>query len=131
MPAENKSIPAHRDESLQGKTFTCQSDQDRLEAINQAFDYRGDVTLTLASHEVLEGFVSNRVSTAKTPYLDIFLKGSDAPRRVEYSAISAVAFSGKDHADGKSWEAWVNKKESERKAEAEKIKADLEAQGHL
>jgi transcriptional antiterminator Rof (Rho-off) len=131
MPAETKSAPLVRDQSLQGATFTCVSDKDRVEALDKAFDYRGDVTLTLTTGEVLEGFVSNRVAKAKPPYLEFWMKGQDTGKKIEYSQVAAVAFSGKDHADGKSWEAWVSKKESERKAEAEKIRAELEAQGHL
>ena len=65
------------------------------------------------------------------PRVEVFVKGSDAPEVIPYADITAIAFSGKDTADGKSWDAWVNKKESERKAEAERIKAESEAQGHL
>lgn len=131
MPAENKSIPVIRNESIQGRVFTCETEKDRFEAIDQAFDYRGDVTLTISTGETMEGYVSNRVTKAKPPYLELWVKGVDNGMKLEYSKIKTVSFSGKDHADGKSWENWVNKKESERRAEAEKIKAEMEKQGHL
>jgi len=132
MPADIKTSPVSggRLASLEGSVFTCQSEADRVEAIDKAFDYRGDVTLTL-HNETLECFMFNRDSSARPPRVEVFIKGSDEPRIIPYADITAIAFTGKDTADGKSWDAWVSKKESERKAEAERIKAESEAQGHL
>jgi hypothetical protein len=130
MPGEVKTQPASRPTSLQGATFVFQSEADRVEGIDKAFDYRGDVTLTLASEQI-EGYIFNRDAKARPPRIEVFIKGSDEPRIIPYADILAIAFTGKDTADGKSWEAWVSKKESERQAEAERIKAEAEAQGHL
>jgi hypothetical protein len=131
MPAEVKSQPnPHRAASLEGTVFTIQSEADRIEAIDKAFDYRGDVTLTLAN-ETLECFMFNRDAAARPPRVEVFIKGSDEPRVIPYADVMAIAFSGKDTANGKSWDAWVNKKQSERDAEAARIKAESEAQGHL
>ena len=131
MPADIKSAPAIRPTSLQGTVFTFQSEKDRVEAINQAFDYRGDVTLTLSNGQLVEGFMSNREPKAAPPRVQFFVKGQDLAQVIPYADITAIAFTGKDTADGKSWEAWVSKKEHERQAEAERIKAEAEAQGHL
>ena len=130
MPADIKTNPGHRPDSLQGAVFTFQSEADRREGIDKAFDYRGDVTITLAN-EIVEGYIFNRDANAVPPRIEVFVKGSTEPRIIPYADITAIAFSGKDTADGKSWDAWVNKKEEERKAEAERIKAEAEAQGHL
>ena len=130
MPADVKSAPSHRAESLQGAVFTVHSDQDRREAIDKAFDYRGDVTLTVRG-ELLECFLFNRDAAAVPPRVELFVKGSETAQIIPYADIEAIAFTGKDTADGKSWVAWVNKKESERKAEAERIRLEAEAQGHL
>ena len=130
MPADIKTHPSNRPTSLQGAVYTFQSDAERYEAIDKAFDYRGDVTLTLVNDQV-EGFIFNRDPKAVPPRIEVFVKGSDEPRIIPYADITAIAFTGKDTADGKSWDAWVNKKETERKAEAERIKAESEAQGHL
>jgi hypothetical protein len=130
MPADIKTHPSNRPTSLQGSVFTFQSDTDRYEAIDKAFDYRGDVTLTVVNEQV-EGYIFNRDPKAVPPRIEVFVKGSDEPRIIPYADIKAIAFTGKDTADGKSWDAWVNKKESERIAEAERIKAESEAQGHL
>jgi len=130
MPAEIKTHPANQHTSLQGTVFTFQSDKDRFQAIDQAFDYRGDVTLMVRGEQV-EGYIFNRDPKAIPPRIEVFVKGSEEPKIIPYADITAIAFSGKDTADGKSWEAWVNKKESDRKAEAERIRAEAEAQGHL
>jgi hypothetical protein len=131
MPADIKTAPtSHRVASLEGHVFTCQNDQDRVEAIDKAFDYRGDVTLGVRG-ETIEGYIYNRDGHASPPRLEMFIKGSEEPRIIPYADIDSVAFTGKDTANGKSWEAWVNKKASERKAEADRIAAEAAAQGHL
>jgi hypothetical protein len=132
MPAETKTHPnPHRHASLEGAVFTFQSETDRVEAIDKAFDYRGDVTLTLSNQQVLEGYIFNRDPKAMPPRIELFVKGSETAQVIPYADIEAISFTGKDTADGKSWDAWVNKKESERQAEADRIKAEAEAQGHL
>jgi len=108
----------------------ARSETDRVEGIDKAFDYRGDVTLTLVNGS-LECFIFNRDATARPPRIEVFVKGSDEPRVIPYADITAIAFTGKDPADGKSWAAWVSKKDTERKAEAERIRLEAEAQGHL
>jgi hypothetical protein len=131
MPAEVKTQPGStKTNSLEGSVFEIHTDADRIEAIDKAFDYRGDVTLTLTS-EQLECYIFNRDAATTPPRIEVFVKGQDAPRIIPYADITAIAFTGRDTADGKSWAAWVSKKEGERKAEAERIKAELEAQGHL
>ena len=130
MPADIKTQPSTAHASLEGSAFTFQSDAERVEAIDKAFDYRGDVTLTLINGPI-EGYMFNRDASATPPRVEVFIKGSEEPTIIPYADITAIAFTGRDTADGKSWTAWVNKKESDRKAEAERIKAESEAQGHL
>ena len=91
-------------------------------ALEKAFDYRGDLTITLKSGEKVEGYVFDR--RADGPSLaDCSLRliprtGRDKIR-VAYNEIAALAFTGKDTAAGKSFEAWV-KKYHEKKAAGEK-----------
>ena len=101
------------------------------EAVEQAFDYRGDVTVTLTSGERVEGYVFNREATGSRPILQIFPKGEDEPRTIAYVELVSITFTGKDTASGKSWEAWVAKKESQRRAETEQATAEARARGHL
>ena len=118
-------------QSLHGQSFYPRDACELSRIVDLMFDYRGDVTLQLRSGETLQGYVYNRNSGSVEPYLEMFLKGGAAPRRVSYAAIDAVLFSGEDTASGKSWEAWVNKKLSEREAEASRSEARSRALGHL
>jgi hypothetical protein len=131
MPADIKTAPAsHRAASLEGNVFTCVSECDRVEAIDKAFDYRGDVTLQVRG-ETVEGYIFNRDAKAKPPRIEMFLKGSEEPRLIPYADIDSVAFTGKDTANGKSWDAWVSKKSAERQAEADRLAAEAAERGHL
>ena len=130
MPADIKTHPSTGSESLQGAVFTFQSDQDRIDGIDKAFDYRGDVTMTVRGEQV-EGYLFNRDSHAVPPRVEVFVKGSEEPKIIPYADIESIAFTGKDTADGKSWAAWVAKKDTDRQAEIERIRLEVEAQGHL
>lgn len=117
--------------SLEGRVFKPASVAETAEAVELAFDYRGDVTLTLQSGESVAGYVFNRQVVSDEPYLELFPAGRSGMLRIAYREVTAVAFTGEDTANGKSWEAWVSKKESERRAEAEKVEADARTRGYL
>ena len=117
--------------SLGGRVFRPASAAEIAEAVELAFDYRGDVTLELVSGEALVGYLFNRQADGASPYVEVFPADNPAPRTIPYSAIAAIAFTGEDTANGKSWEAWASKKESERRAEAERVEADARARGYL
>ncbi len=127
---DTKNHTANAPVSLEGRVFRPMSPEELAEAVELAFDYRGDVTLELTSGESVLGYIFNRQGGVD-PYLEIFPAGSQAARRIPYGAIIAIAFTGEDTANGKSWEAWVSKKESERLAESERVAADAKARGHL
>jgi hypothetical protein len=118
-------------DSLEGRIFTPATHAELVEAVEQAFDYRGDVSLGLCSGETVEGYVSNRDVTAAEPYLAIFPLNESRARTIQYADIRTISFTGKDTASGKSWEAWVTKKHAQRQAEAERASADARARGHL
>ncbi len=91
-------------------------------ALEKAFDYRGDVTLTLRSGERVEGYIFDRRS--KGPSLDqswVRLLPRDRNEKISipYSEIARVEFSGRDTAAGKSFELWIQKFR-EQKARGEK-----------
>lgn len=117
--------------SLQGRQFTPHSFAELAEAIELAFDYRGDVTVTLQSGQQLIGYLFNRTVKGQDSTLEIFPEGNSGVQSVRYSDVVSVAFSGEDTASGNSWENWVTKKESERKAEADRIAREAQARGHL
>ena len=116
---------------LEGRVFRPATQTELAEGIEQAFDYRGDVTLTLASGEMLQGYLFNRFATGPKPTIHIYPTDEPSAREIPYSDVVAIAFTGEDTASGKSWEAWVVKKESQRKTEAAQIEAAARARGHL
>jgi hypothetical protein len=116
---------------LEGRLFRPASLAEAAEAIELAFDYRGDVTILLKTGARIEGYVFNRNAKGASPSLDLFPKDDPGTRHVLYSEIESIAFTGEDTASGKSWEAWMTKKESERRAEGERVAADARARGHL
>jgi hopanoid biosynthesis associated radical SAM protein HpnH len=84
------------------------------DGVEQAFDYRGDVTVQLKSGDQLEGYIFDRGSSK----IRILLKTASRKVTVPVKDIEQLSFTGRDMADGRSWEAWV-KKYAERKAAGE------------
>lgn len=117
--------------SLEGRIFTPSSIAETAEAIELAFDYRGDVTLTLRSGQSVTGYIYNRQGTSTDSYLELFPADRPEAQSIPYSDIATIAFTGEDTANGKSWETWVSKKESERRAEAVRVEADARTRGYL
>jgi hypothetical protein len=113
--------PAAAHQNLEGWVPTLASDEDLRQALEQAFDYRGDVTLTLKSGERLEAFIFNRRTgaTLADSTLEYFSPTAPEKRRLSYAEIARLEFTGKDRAAGKQWEDWVRKYQ-ERKAAGEK-----------
>ena len=129
---DHKNHAAEEVGSLAGRLFKPSSSAEIAEAVELAFDYRGDVTLTLKSGELVSGYLFNRQSAPQdSSYLEIFPANSRDVRRIVYLDILTIAFTGEDTANGKSWEAWVSKKESERRAEATRLEAVARTQGYL
>jgi hypothetical protein len=118
---ELELAPGAEHERLEGWVPKLASDEELRQALEKAFDYRGDVTLTLKSGERIEAFVFNRHSgaTLSESYVQYFTPAAPEKRKVSYAEIARLEFSGKDRAEGKHWEDWV-KKYNEKKAAGEK-----------
>src|SRR5512135_2801687 len=117
--------------SLEGRGFQPASPAELAEAIELAFDYRGDVTIGLRTGESVMGYLFNRQAAGSDPYIEVFPADNPTPRRIAYAVILSIAFTGEDTANGKSWEAWVSKKESERRTEAARVELDARTRGYL
>ena len=90
---------------------------DQLAAgLEQAFDYRGDVTITLQTGESIEGYIFDRDLAAATMRI---LTKAGRKIAIAYADVARLSFAGRDMADGRSWEAWVGKY-AQRKAAGEK-----------
>lgn len=103
--------PGTLHESVQGWVPQLATDEELRIALEKAFDYRGDVTLTLKDHSKIEGYIFDRVTgpSLTTSFVRLIPQESRQKVKVAYAEIAALAFSGRDTAAGKSWEAWVRK----------------------
>lgn len=115
--------------SPEGLVFRPASFAELAEAVELAFDYRGDVTVSLKSGESLSGYVFNRQVNGSDSSLEMFPSDSSQARHIRYDQIAAIAFTGEDTATGKSWENWIAKKDSERRDEIERVAAAAQARG--
>jgi hypothetical protein len=103
--------PGTLHETVQGWVPQLATEEELRMALEKAFDYRGDVTLTLKDNSKIEGYIFDRVSgaTLSTSFVRVLPKDSNQRLKIAYADIAALAFTGRDTAAGKSWEAWVGK----------------------
>jgi hypothetical protein len=130
LPAESNAsknpdslevAPGFKHEKLEGWVPELAGEGDICQALEKAFDYRGDVTITRKDGSKVEGYIFDR-RTGKSladSAVRLFPKDADQKTSIPYSEIAALAFSGRDTAAGKSFEAWV-RKYWEKKAAGEK-----------
>jgi hypothetical protein len=120
-PDELEVVPGFAHENLQGQTWPAETEEDLRTGLEKAFDYRGDVTITRRDGTVVDGYLFDRRSgvTLHDSYIRIMPQNTTDKLKIRYSEIGGIAFTGRDTASGKSWDAWV-KKYLEKKAAGEK-----------
>jgi hypothetical protein len=108
---ELEVVPGFEHEYLQGRVFESISDNELREALEKAFDYRGDVTIRLKDSSSVEGYIFDRRTgtSLSDSFVRLFPKGDPNKRTIAYEQIAGLAFTGRDTAAGKSWEAWLKK----------------------
>jgi hypothetical protein len=113
--------PGTQHEQLEGWNPALASEEDLRQALEKAFDYRGDITITRKDGSKIEGYLFDRRSAAtlKDSVVRLYPKNSNEKVAISYADIAALSFTGRDTAAGKSWEAWM-KKYAEKKAAGEK-----------
>jgi len=113
--------PGTEHEHLEGWIPQLASEEDLRQALEKAFDYRGDITVTRKDGSKIEGYLFDRRSAAtlKDSLVRLYPKNSSEKVSISYADIAALAFTGRDTAAGKSWEAWM-KKYAGKKAAGEK-----------
>ena len=133
---ELEVVPGFEHENLQGWIPQLATEADIRAVIEKAFDYRGDVTITRKNKDdgknndgsQITGYLFDRRigPTLESSVVRLMLATGERPT-VSYSEIAAIAFTGRDTAAGKSYEAWV-KKYWEKRAKGEtNISIDPEA----
>lgn len=88
------------------------SPEDLRAALDRAFSYRGDVTITLDDASTIDGYVFDRRSDGPALAdcsVRVLRAASDVKLSIPYDRIRALAFTGKDCAAGKSFETWIRK----------------------
>jgi hypothetical protein len=112
--------PGFTHENLEGWVPALATEGELCQALEKAFDYRGDVTLTLKNGERFEAYIFNRHTgaTLAGSWVQYFTPDAAEKRKAYYAEIARLEFTGKDRAAGKHWEDWV-KKYNEKKAAGE------------
>jgi hypothetical protein len=110
-PDELEVSPGFGHEQLQGWIPSLSDEAELRSALEKAFDYRGDITITRKDGTTVEGYLYDRRSGQTLgDSLVRLLPANGTPRvSIPYSDIAGLTFSGRDTAAGKSWEAWVRK----------------------
>lgn len=110
-PDSLEVVPGFAHEKLEGWIPQLAGEEELRQALEKAFDYRGDVTITRKDGSKVEGYIFDR-RTGKTladSSVRLYPKDSNQKISVSYGDIAALKFSDRDPAAGKSWEAWVQK----------------------
>ena len=103
--------PGAQRQQLEGWIPALATDEEVREALEHAFNYRGDVTITRKDFSKLDCYIFDRRTgaTLRDSLVRVYPKDSTEKLSIPYSDIAGLAFSGRDTAAGKSWEAWVRK----------------------
>ena len=120
-PDELEHAAGRERENLEGWIPELATEAEVREALEKAFDYRGDITVTRKDGTKVEGYLFDRRQGASLAqsFIRIIPMDNVGKVNVAYSDIAALAFTGRDTAAGKTFEAWV-KKYWEKKAAGEK-----------
>ncbi len=117
-PDDLEVAPGFSHEKLQGWVPPLATEEEIRVALEKAFDYRGDITLTRKNGSVVEGYLYDRKLGRTLADSRVRILPADGSPRISiaYTDIAALNFSGRDTAAGKSWEAWVRKYWEKKKA---------------
>lgn len=110
-PDSLEVAPGTSHDTVEGWVPDLATEEELRVALEKAFDYRGDVTLTLKDNSKIEGYVFDRVAgnSLANSFVRVMPKQANQKLRIAYADIAALSFTGKDTAAGRSWEAWVRK----------------------
>ncbi|MEE2908126.1 MAG: hypothetical protein VX527_09900 [Planctomycetota bacterium] len=78
-------------------------------ALAAAVDYRGDVTLSITDGSTIEGYVFDLHGDMDTGTIGYMTRDDTSPRQLDTNNILRIDFSGRDMAEGKSFDTWIEK----------------------
>ena len=121
--------PGTSHEKLEGWIPELAREEDVRQALEKAFDYRGDVSITRKDGGKIEGYIFDRRTgrVLSDSFVRVIPVGSREKLSIPYSEIAALKFSDRDPAAGKSFEAWVRKYWEKRAAGEKNIQIAPEA----
>src|SRR5215813_9237537 len=92
--------PGAAHEQLEGWIPTLATEEEIRTALEKAFDYRGDITITRKDGSKIEGYLFDRrtAPTLKDSIVRLYPKTSDEKISITYADIAALAFTGRDTA---------------------------------
>lgn len=110
-PADPESLEVSagfRHENLEGWIPELAGASETFDALEKAFDYRGDITITRRDGTRLDGYVFDRKpgKTLEDSFVRLYPANSNQKLSISYSEVARLEF-GKDRAAGKHWEDWV------------------------
>jgi hypothetical protein len=110
-PEKLEVAPGTARQTVEGWVPELATEEEVRSALEAAFDYRGDLTITRKDGTKMEGYIFDRVSGASlsSSFVRVLPKDSNQRVKISYADIAALAFSGRDPAAGRSWDAWVRK----------------------
>jgi hypothetical protein len=128
-PETLEVVPGFSHDQLEGWIPPLATEDEIRGALEKAFDYRGDVTITLKNETQVEGYIFDRQNgrTLADSRVRVLPKNGDAKIAIPYSEIQALAFTGRDTAAGKGWEAWLRKYWEKKTAGEHNIQREPEA----
>jgi hypothetical protein len=103
-------VPGAERETLEGWVPQVADESALKDALEKAFDYRGNVTITRKDGSKVEGYIFDRRIGSGLKDSVVRLIPKDAPQQkvaIAFSDVAALAFTGRDMAAGKQWEKWV------------------------
>lgn len=120
-PDEIEVAAGREREQLEGWVPELATDSEVREALEKAFDYRGDITITRKDGSQVQGYLYDRRTGPNLAESLVRIMPNNGGGRlsIAYSDIAGLAFTGRDTAAGKTFDAWV-KKYWEKKAAGEK-----------
>ncbi len=120
-PQTLEVVPGAARQAIEGWVPDLVSGEELKSALEHAFSYRGDVTITRKDGSSVEGYVFDRRMgrTLAESNVRILSKSDGRKLSVSFADVARLAFSGRDMAAGKTWEGWV-KQYWERRAAGEK-----------
>jgi hypothetical protein len=126
---ELEVVPGFERENLQGWIPELATETDIRAVIEKAFDYRGDVTISRKDGSEITGYLFDRRAgkTLADSVVRLMLASGNERPVIPYSEIAVLAFTGRDTAAGKSYEAWVKKYWEKRQKGEKNISIEPEA----